>query len=119
MYSSHRTGDILVGMGTSSKEKVVRYNEEGSELWQSQYDAQGQPLYEYPKYITENVNGDICTSDGGDNDAVVVLDIDGNHRFSYRGRQDGSEFRPWEICTDVHGRILVIDFSTDRVHMID
>ena len=120
VYSSHRTGDILVGTFTGDGYKVVRYNKEGRELWQSQYVAQGQPLYRYPRYITENVNGDICTSDGlgDDNDAVVVVDRDGNHRFSYRGRQDGSEFRTWGICTDVHGRILVV-VNGDSVHMID
>ncbi|XP_048745345.2 uncharacterized protein LOC125658222 [Ostrea edulis] len=119
VYSSHRTGDILVGMiKDNNNKRVVRYNKEGRELWQSQYDAQGQPLYDYPKYITENVNGDICTSDGGSNEAVVVVDRDGNHRFSYRGRQDESKFNPYGICTDVHGRILVI-VKQASVHMID
>jgi sugar lactone lactonase YvrE len=47
-----------------------------------------------------------------------VVDRDGNHRFSYRGRQDGSEFSPWGICTDVHGWILVVA-NTSRVHVID
>jgi hypothetical protein len=119
VYSSHRTGDILVGMTTGTNKRVVRYNQEGRELWQSQCDAQGQPLYKFPMYITENLNGDTCTSDGGSNKAVVVVvDRDGNHRFSYRGRQGGSEFIPWGICTDVHGRILVI-VNGDSVHMID
>jgi hypothetical protein len=119
VYSSHRTGDILVGMSGGGY-RIVRYNKEGRELWQSQYDAQGQPLYRYPRYITENVNGDTCTSDGlgDDNDAVVVVDRDGNHRFSYRGRQDGSEFSTYGICTDVHGQILVV-VNYNSVHMID
>jgi sugar lactone lactonase YvrE len=119
VYSSHRTGDILVGMTDGKKYKVVRYNQEGRELWQSQYDAQGQRLYKYPKYITENLNGDICTSDGGDNDAVVVVDRDGNHRFSYRGRQGGSKFHPWGICTNIHGWILVIEYRTESIHVIE
>ncbi|XP_048745820.2 uncharacterized protein LOC125658581 [Ostrea edulis] len=120
VYSSHRTGDILVGMMFGDG-RVVRYNKEGRELWQSQYDAQGQPLYRFPTYITENVNGDICTSDGIPNKAVVVVDRDGNHRFSYRGRQDESKFSPYGICTDVHGRILVVVTAgnVDSVHMID
>ncbi|XP_056006370.1 uncharacterized protein LOC125659534 isoform X2 [Ostrea edulis] len=117
VYSSHRNGDILVGMMFGAG-RVVRYNKEGRELWQSQYDAQGQPLYGIPNYITENVNGDICTSNGIPNQAVVVVDRDGNHRFSYRGRQDESEFIPWGICTDVQGRILVV-VNGDSVHMID
>jgi hypothetical protein len=117
VYSSHRTGDILVGMYLRHL-KVVRYNQEGRELWQSQYDAQGQPLYKFPGYITENVNGDICTIDNGDDQAVVVVDGNGNYRFSYRGPQDGSHFNLYGICTDVHGRILVV-VNSNSVHMID
>jgi hypothetical protein len=49
---------------------------------------------------------------------VVVVDRDGNHRFSYRGRQDGSGFNLRGICTDVHGRILVV-VNVNSVHMID
>jgi hypothetical protein len=120
VYSSHRTGDVLVGMTDGYNGRVVRYNKAGRELWRSQYNTQGYSLYDYPRYITENVNGDTCTSDStdDDNDAVVVVDRDGNHRFSYRGRQDGSTFNPWGICTDVHGRILVV-VNGDSVHMID
>jgi hypothetical protein len=116
VHSSHRTGDILVDM-IDDDGRVVRYNKAGRELWQSQHDTQGHSLYSHPIYITENTNGDICTSDGADNKAVVVVDRDGNHRFSYRGRQDQSEFIPWGICTDVQGRILVI--VDDSVHMIN
>jgi sugar lactone lactonase YvrE len=108
-----------VGTWTGNNKKVVRYNKEGRVLWQSQYDAQGQSLYKYPSYITENVNGDICTSDGtGDNHAVVVVDRDGYHRFSYRGPQDGSKFITRGICADVQGRILVV-VNGDSVHVID
>jgi hypothetical protein len=66
------------------------------------------------------VNGDACTSDRGSNDAVVVVDKDGNHRFSYRGQMqnDGSKFTPYGICTDALGRILVIA-NVNSVHMID
>jgi hypothetical protein len=105
-------------LGTSNK--VVRYDRRGGELWQSQHDARGEPLYRYPVYITENVNGDVCTSDRGSNDAVVVVDKDGNHRFSYRGhmQKDGSKFTPYGICTDALGRILVI-VNSKSVHMID
>ncbi|XP_061171707.1 uncharacterized protein LOC133181185 [Saccostrea echinata] len=119
IYSSHRSGDILAGMKNYKLQhdpsKVVRYNKNGLELWQSQCDDKGQPLYRYPIYITENVNGDICISDY---DAVVVLNNLGKHRFSYRGSQDGSKFRPFSICADILGRILVIDGKAN-IQMID
>jgi hypothetical protein len=119
VFSSPRNGDILVGMSKSTK-KVVRYDREGRELWESQYDVGSQLLYSYPVYVTENVNGDACTSDRGINDAVVVVDKEGNHWFSYRGQmqKDGSKFTPYGICTDVLGRILVIA-NVNSVHMID
>ncbi|XP_062583936.1 uncharacterized protein LOC134245680 [Saccostrea cucullata] len=64
----------------------------------------------------ENINGDICTSDF-DKEAVVVVYKSGQHRFSYTGR--GSGFRPFGICTDVLGHILVCDHYTNTVHLLD
>ncbi|XP_048747352.2 uncharacterized protein LOC125659653 [Ostrea edulis] len=120
VFSSRRNGDILVGMTNGTSKKLVRYDREGQELWQSQYDVSGKPLYSYPVYITENVNGDACTSDRGTNDSVVVVDRDGNHRFSYRGHMQKAEskFTPYGICTDTMGRILVI-INANSIHMID
>ncbi|XP_078329851.1 uncharacterized protein LOC111117816 [Crassostrea virginica] len=113
VHSSRINGDILVGMREA---KVTRYSKTGKEIQNIQRDNQGQELYKYPHYITENTNGDICTSDY-DKDAVVVVNKSGQHRFSYRGQ--GSVFRPYGICTDVLGHILVCDFVSDTVHLLD
>ncbi|XP_078329843.1 uncharacterized protein LOC144624246 [Crassostrea virginica] len=116
VHSSHINGDILVGMYKDEEAKVTRYNKAGKEIQNIQRDNQGQELYSLPHYITENINGDICTSDHS-KQAVVVVNKSGQHRFSYTGQ--GSGFRPWGICTDVLGHILVCDTVSKTVHLLN
>ncbi|XP_062587760.1 uncharacterized protein LOC134249421 isoform X2 [Saccostrea cucullata] len=116
VHSSHINGDLLVGMRKDREGKVTRYNKTGKELQNIQSNNKGQGLYRYPHYITENINGDICTSDYN-KDVVVVVNKSGQHRFSYTGQE--SRFVPYGICTDVLGHILVCDVSTDTVHLLD
>eukprot|EP00105_Crassostrea_gigas_P012198 XP_011428116.1 PREDICTED: tripartite motif-containing protein 2 [Crassostrea gigas] len=104
IHSSHINGDILVGMVKDGEAKVTRYNKTGKERQKIQRDNKGQGLYSKPHYITENINGDICTSDYTKH-AVLVVNKSGQHRFSYTGQR--SEFCPYGICTDLHGLILV------------
>ncbi|XP_061192360.1 uncharacterized protein LOC133200588 [Saccostrea echinata] len=112
IHSSHINGDLLMGMAG----KVTRYNKTGKELQNIQRDNKGQELYRLPHYITENINGDICTSDNV-KDAVVVVNKSGQHRFSYTGQE--LRFYPYGICTDVLGHILVCDHYGDTVHLLD
>ncbi|XP_062609602.1 uncharacterized protein LOC134271418, partial [Saccostrea cucullata] len=122
VYSSPSTGDLLVGMRNTdirTQGKVVRYNSTGENIQTIQHhNNTGHRLYEGPVYITENRNGDVIVSDWG-RDAVVVTDRDGNHRFSYTGPPSGSRLRPRGICTDALSHILVCDFITDTVEMLD
>eukprot|EP00105_Crassostrea_gigas_P031685 XP_011454456.2 PREDICTED: uncharacterized protein LOC105347194 isoform X2 [Crassostrea gigas] len=116
IYSSHINGNILVGMKDKDFTKVIRYNTTGKEIQTIQYDNKGSELYEYPNYITENINGDICASDSHKH-AVVVVTESGQYRFSYKGRE--SDFTPYGVCTDILGQILVCDTSKNMVHLID
>eukprot|EP00105_Crassostrea_gigas_P041047 XP_019925195.1 PREDICTED: uncharacterized protein LOC109619492 [Crassostrea gigas] len=104
IHSSHINGDILVGMVKDEAAKITRYNKTGKEVQNIQRDKKGQRLYNNPHYITENINGDICTSDYKKH-AVVVVNKSGQHRFSYVGQ--GPRFNPYGICTDLLGHILV------------
>ncbi|XP_052684904.1 tripartite motif-containing protein 3-like [Crassostrea angulata] len=104
IHSSHINGDILVGMRKGGEAKVTRYNKTGKEIQNIQRGNKGRELYSDPHYITENINGDICTSDFN-NRAVVVVNKSGQHRFSYTGQ--GSGFNPFGICTDRLGHIIV------------
>nr|XP_022341562.1 uncharacterized protein LOC111135624 [Crassostrea virginica] len=116
LQSSRINGDILVGMIKDKEAKVTRYNKVGKDIQNIQRDNQGQGLYSDPHHITENINGDICTSDYKKR-AVLVVNKSGQHRFSYRGQ--GSGFYPWGICTDVLGHILVCDEYSNTVHLMD
>ncbi|XP_062569563.1 uncharacterized protein LOC134231598 [Saccostrea cucullata] len=121
VYSSPSTGDLLVGMyrRDTVTGKVVRYNSTGENIQTIQHDnITGQGLYNRPIYITENRNGDVIVSDV-DRGAVVVTDRDGNYRFSYRGPPPGSGLHPWGICTDALSHILVCDYITESVQMLD
>nr|XP_022341340.1 uncharacterized protein LOC111135501 isoform X2 [Crassostrea virginica]XP_022341341.1 uncharacterized protein LOC111135501 isoform X2 [Crassostrea virginica] len=116
VHSSRINGDILVGMIKEKKAKVTRYNKAGIEKQNIQRYNQRQELYGDPHFITENINRDICTSDY-DKEAVVVVNKSGQHRFSYTGQ--GSRFYPYGICTDVLGHILVCDYISETVHLLD
>ncbi|XP_062622071.1 uncharacterized protein LOC134283570 [Saccostrea cucullata] len=115
IHSSHINGDLLVGMTKSGKAKVTRYNKTGEELQTIQRDNNGDEIYDTPHYITENMNGDICTSDSllG----VVVVNKFGRYRFLYRVQE--SKFRPYGICTDALSQILVCDGYSNTVHLLD
>ncbi|XP_061165686.1 uncharacterized protein LOC133174601 [Saccostrea echinata] len=117
IHSSHINGDILVGMKTVEEDnKVIRYNKTGKELQNIQWNNKGEELYGRPDYITENTNGDICTSDYIK--GVVVVDKSGKHRFSYKSQE--SNFRPFGICTDVLCHILVCYRNySNTVHILD
>uniref|UniRef100_K1Q1F5 Tripartite motif-containing protein 2 n=1 Tax=Magallana gigas TaxID=29159 RepID=K1Q1F5_MAGGI len=117
IHSSHINGDLLVGMIKKGEpSKVTRYNKTGTEIQNIQRDNKGQPLYKYPLYITENINGDVCVSECGKH-SVVVVNKSGQYRFSYTGQ--GSGFYPYGICTDVLGHILVCDKYSETVHLLD
>lgn len=73
-----------------------------------------------PIYITENNNGDVVVSNFiyflfSD---VTVTEPGEKHRFSYYG-QSGVGFQPRGICTDALSHILVSDFMTHTVQMLD
>ncbi|XP_052672751.1 uncharacterized protein LOC128155189 isoform X2 [Crassostrea angulata] len=87
IHSSHINGDMLVGMRKDGGgARVTRYNKKGEEIQNIQKDNKGQELYGTTHYITENINGDICTSDY-DNKTVVVVNKSGQRRFSYTGQR--------------------------------
>ncbi|XP_056007514.1 uncharacterized protein LOC130050808 [Ostrea edulis] len=124
VYCSPSTGDLMVGVRITDTKtgKVTRYNSSGQHILTIEHDNAGHTLYNGPRYITENKNGDIIVSDwinvnrGG---AVVVTERGGRHRFSYTGPPSGSSLAPLGICTDALSNILVCDNKTHTVQMID
>eukprot|EP00105_Crassostrea_gigas_P033961 XP_019918109.1 PREDICTED: uncharacterized protein LOC109617187 [Crassostrea gigas] len=128
VYWSPSTGDLLVGMYNNDAVtgKVTRYNHSGQLTQTIQHDNTGRRLYSFPNYITENNNGDVVVSDyNNDYDdafhsgAVVVTERGGRHRFSYTGPRSISLLDPCGICTDALSHILVCDYETKTVQMLD
>uniref|UniRef100_K1P4M3 Tripartite motif-containing protein 3 n=1 Tax=Magallana gigas TaxID=29159 RepID=K1P4M3_MAGGI len=118
IHSSRINGDVLVGMVKRREAKVTRYSKTGEKIQNIQWDNKRQRLYRNPHYITENINGDICTSDFNI-EVVVVVNKSGQHRFSYTGQ--GSKFYPYGICNDLLGHIIVCNgyAGNNSLHIID
>lgn len=116
IHCSHLNGDILVGMNKDEEAQVTRYNKRGKEIQNIYRDNKGQKLYDYPYYIAENINGDICASDYNKN-TVVVVNKSGETKFSYTGQM--AVFYPCGICTDGVGHILVCDSINRTIHLLN
>ncbi|XP_062606357.1 uncharacterized protein LOC134268181 [Saccostrea cucullata] len=136
IYSSPINGHILVGMeGNYRETKITRYNRNGRKLQDLRLKVKGKTLYQgvnyityynlhQINYITENINGDICTSDSSSG-IVVVVTRTGENRFTYFGQKPQYRIWPRGICTDVLGHILVcngyqtFDENYSSVHLLD
>ena len=125
VHSSRINGDILVGMVIKEhigitivfwQAQVIRYSKTGKEIQNIKRNNNGQELYSAPHYITENINGDIVSSDYVQH-KIVVVNKSGEHRFTYTGQEP--RFRPYGICTDILGHILVCDCVSDTVHLLN
>lgn len=106
-----------MGMWKKKESKVTIYNKKGKEIHNIPKDNKGQKLYNYPNYITEKINVDICVLDQ-EKKAVVVVIASGQLRFSYKGDQK-SEFSPGGLCTDILSHTLVCDKMNSAVQLLD
>ena len=123
IYCSPCSGDLLVGMCCTDDliGKVARYNNSGQLKQTIPHGKTSQTLYTSPQYVVENKNGDIVVSDyTKPNRAVVVTSRLGRYRFSYTGPPpSGLGLDARGICTDALSHILVCDWNTCTVQMID
>lgn len=121
VYWSSFTRDLLVGMyGEESRRgKVARYNQSGqlTHVHTIQHGNTGLNLYVQPFFITENSNCDVVVSDW--NRAVVVTGHGGRYRFSYTGHPTELGLQLGCICTDVLSHIIVCDYKTSTVQLLD
>lgn len=120
VHCSTSTGDLLVGMYNyvTWTGKVIRYNQSGQLMQTIQQGNTGAVLFIQPRYITENNNEDIVVSDFKSG-VVVVTERGGRHRFTYKGPPIVLRLRPVGICTDALSNILVCDFITATIQMLN
>jgi hypothetical protein len=96
--------------------KVILYSDQLLPVQTIQHDDAGHSMYRVPCYIKDNGNSDIILCD---DHSVVVTERGGRHRFSYTGPPSGSKLNPQGICTDALSHILVCDWNTKTIQMID
>lgn len=119
IYSCFRNGNVVVAFIEMKKETeetgvISCFDKKKEEIWKV-YSPKT-----FVRYISENINGDICMSRSGNiNGSVIVVDTDGDQRFVYSGRNDSPGFMPLGICTDSQGLILVINATEHNIHVID
>nr|XP_022311465.1 uncharacterized protein LOC111116762 [Crassostrea virginica]XP_022311466.1 uncharacterized protein LOC111116762 [Crassostrea virginica]XP_022311467.1 uncharacterized protein LOC111116762 [Crassostrea virginica] len=123
VYCSPFSGDLLVGMHNKTysytrRGKVMRYDKAYKNTQIIPNNNTPFYLYIYPRYITENNNGDVVVSDRGCR-AVLGTSREGIHRFSYAGPPSGSGIWPRGICSDALSHILVCDPDSRAVHMLN
>lgn len=121
LYSSQITGDLLVGVRKypTKAGKLTRYDKTGARIKDLEEDEHGRTLYIHPVYIAENKNGDIVTVDFGKH-RVVLVNRSGEYRGYYNGQTPNKrEFEPHGVCTDVQGHIMVVDYKSSSIHLLD
>nr|XP_022302853.1 uncharacterized protein LOC111110585 isoform X3 [Crassostrea virginica] len=124
VYCSPSSGDLLVGLcerDTDSDTKVgaiIKRFDNTGKYKQTIPLNDDNLLFRWPRFISENNNGDVVVSDWGLR-AVVVTSGEGVRRFSYDGPPSGLRIDPGGICTDVQSHILVCDGITKTIQMLD
>lgn len=110
---ARKKGGILVGYFDEDKK-------DGGFLWLTENAVIEKEIRNFSGFLSrklanvaENVNGDICFSNG----VVNVYDSNLHIRFSYSGSKD-SMFISLDICTDNNGNIIIADRSC-KIHILN
>ncbi|XP_062607896.1 tripartite motif-containing protein 2-like [Saccostrea cucullata] len=112
--------DILVSLYKPNESKVVKYDSiNGNPIHEFQNERNGKLLFEFPGYLVENKNGDICVSD---KHKVICMTSHGILKFTYHGNRTTSsvkKFDPHGIAMDSQSNIIITDFSNGKLHLIN
>ena len=104
------SGDIAVTF--CDEGRVVIYSMSGEVIKELD-----RKLFKSPCRVAQSkVNSDLYISE---HRKVVALDKDYRVRYEYTGQGDGGYFIPRGLCTDNAGHVLIADYYSDRVHILD
>lgn len=118
IYFSDKTKIMYVGKVMHNEAKITRYDKNLIKINDilTYEENTISKCYQYPAYLSENTNGDICVSDN--NRCVIAVDQCRKFRFKYTAPGQ-SGFTPYGICTDKLGQILILDSCSVCVHILD
>lgn len=119
-----RNDDILVCQVSQVKSTEDKTQEKGfiakySKTWNLLLKISHQDhkeLFSRPYFVAENVNMDICVSDVG-KQQVIVVNRDGKKRFSLGGTTQ--KFNPQQLDTDSLGNIVVADHTNACIYLFN
>jgi streptogramin lyase len=92
---------------------MIQFNEDDEHVFESGANATLR--------VKESPNGDACFVDYNAKE-VIIISPQGNVKSRYAGHvlpSGSDEFCPHSITTDSHGHILVSDFETAYIHVLD
>ncbi|KAJ8316249.1 hypothetical protein KUTeg_006263 [Tegillarca granosa] len=114
------TGHVLVGLCCYIYSKLVEITTSGEHIRTIQHDTvDNKLLFDSPRFICTNINGDIIVSDN--RDKVVAVNKSGTKRFIYDGKERKLQksFDPWYVVTDKYGNIMIADYHNSVVHVLN
>ncbi|XP_076103764.1 uncharacterized protein LOC143072612 [Mytilus galloprovincialis] len=124
----HITSDnkVIVGGYSDSRGRsaVFVMNDKGDHETVYEHDKHNQPIFSYPMNLTSTSNGNIhvVDRDHGKEGRVVVLVPGRDVINSYKGHPEINKkkpFKPTRMATTPRDNVMVIDFDTDIIHILD
>ncbi|XP_063434501.1 uncharacterized protein LOC134715890 [Mytilus trossulus] len=124
-----KNGDVLVSLVDSwsyntdskSRRQVVRMNDNFEVEQTIEYYCSNR-IFTTPRRLAENKNGDICVLDETSEKSgqILLFNRDGSLKLVYTGSSDSDEhFNPNSICCDSEARIIISDYSCNKLHILD
>ncbi|KAJ8310994.1 hypothetical protein KUTeg_011439 [Tegillarca granosa] len=113
------TGNVLVVLYKYKDGMIVDITTNGQHIRIIQHDpVDNIQLFDQPKQICTNINGEILVTDDA---KVVAVNKQGQKRLIYPEgwKQLKNIFDPEYIVTDKHGHIIISDFDNSVVHVLD
>ncbi|XP_062571556.1 uncharacterized protein LOC134233587 [Saccostrea cucullata] len=122
IYSSKLNGDIFVGVKKDERAKIIRFSQDGRLLQEIERDRNKDPIFQEPRYITGDSNGNIWVTDWNTKrmayGKIIILDENGEYCSSYP-QQKNERFYPAGISCVEEGPAIVLEGETGKVMVLE